>query len=451
MNYSTYRFTLDLRKHESQMSIAVFTNDTAVRLCISLTDGGIPYHVGEGCRAVLYGKRPDDSPLINNCMIDDTGRIIYDFNEHTASQQGITRCHIRLYGTDGELISAPRFIIVAEEGLVTDIDLASLDVSPVEALNTLFGTEQERVVAENERVNNEEQRKTAEDQRKADELKREQTIARLSETHDEILSEAKNYTDEQLAEFDFIKVVTALPEEGLKNKIYLVPKDDTSTPDLFDEYVWYDGKWEFVGTKEFEIDLSDYLKKTTLANRLYGTKSDSNQTAISYSPNAMAGTIVSRTTGGQIRVPLVPENDNEAVSKHYAHSLLENSSGIEGYEWSNTFDDSCIMAYVHVYNGMAMEGTLEGLCVRVPITYTDPSDSYYDYSYSRFGCDNASSYFPSMLEPNWMGTSMGAIRLDYNTGAFRSASAVFWNTAEKNFFSQSWDSYVAIMYLVKKK
>lgn len=136
--------------------------------------------------------------------------------------------------------------------------------------------------------------------------------------------------------------------------------------------------------------------------------------------------------------------------KHITADML-GGGGIEGYEWSNTFDDSCIMAYVHLYNGAAMEGTLEGLCVRVPITYTDPSDSYYDYSYNKFGCDNAASYYPSMIEPNWMGTSMGTISLDYKTGAFKSATAVFWNTAEKNFFKQSWNTFVAISYLVKKK
>lgn len=37
------------------------------------------------------------------------------------------------------------------------------------------------------------------------------------------LSEAKTYTDEEIAKFDFIKVVNELPEEGLENKIYLVP------------------------------------------------------------------------------------------------------------------------------------------------------------------------------------------------------------------------------------
>ena len=37
------------------------------------------------------------------------------------------------------------------------------------------------------------------------------------------LSEAKTYTDNELAKFDFIKVVDSLPETGLENKIYLVP------------------------------------------------------------------------------------------------------------------------------------------------------------------------------------------------------------------------------------
>ena len=171
MNYSTYRFTLDLRKHESQMSIAVFAHDTAVRLCISLTDGGIPYHIEEGSRAVLYGKRPDDSPLINNCMIDDIGRIIYDFNEHTASQSGITRCHIRLYGADGELISAPRFIIVAEERLVTEDDLNTIE-DPLGAIDALFVSEQERKTAEIERTAAEHDRESAEEERKVSEQAR---------------------------------------------------------------------------------------------------------------------------------------------------------------------------------------------------------------------------------------------------------------------------------------
>jgi hypothetical protein len=61
-------------------------------------------------------------------------------------------------------------------------------------------------------------------------------------------------------------VVDGLPDEGLPNKIYLVPKDDTQTQDLFDEYVWVNNKWEWVTTKQIEVDLTPYAKKTDLSS-----------------------------------------------------------------------------------------------------------------------------------------------------------------------------------------
>lgn len=91
------------------------------------------------------------------------------------------------------------------------------------------------------------------------------TVDLLAEI-DAALAEAKAYTDEELAEFDFIKVVDALPDEGLPNKVYLVPKTDTQTQDLFDEYVWVNKgtteapeyAWEWVTTKRLEVDLTNY-------------------------------------------------------------------------------------------------------------------------------------------------------------------------------------------------
>lgn len=84
----------------------------------------------------------------------------------------------------------------------------------------------------------------------------------------EALAEAKDYTDEELATFDFIKVESVLPNKGLPNKIYLVPKPDAQTQDLFDEYVWVKdaslsagGKWEWITTKQIEVDLTPYVKK----------------------------------------------------------------------------------------------------------------------------------------------------------------------------------------------
>lgn len=172
MNRSTYRFTLDLQKHRSQISIAVFQYDSAVRLYISLTDGGNPYRIEEGGRAVFYGKRPDDTPLCHNCMIDDTGRIIYDFNDQTASVEGITHCHINLYGKDGELITAPKFSIVAEERLVSDADIEKLEDSPLAALDEIQFAEMDRVEAETARVTAEEARAEAEANRISNEDER---------------------------------------------------------------------------------------------------------------------------------------------------------------------------------------------------------------------------------------------------------------------------------------
>lgn len=196
MKYSTYRVSLDLQKHQSQVSIAVFQYDTAVRLCISLTDGGNPYTIPieDGYRAIFYGKRPDNTPLTHNCIIESDSRIIYDFQDSTAAVKGITNCQLRLYGAEGELITAPRFIIVVDERVVSE-GLIELDDDQLSAIDEIFLTENGRVLAENARVvaendraaseslrqnfesgrlSNETLRKAAEEARVAAELEREE-------------------------------------------------------------------------------------------------------------------------------------------------------------------------------------------------------------------------------------------------------------------------------------
>lgn len=76
----------------------------------------------------------------------------------------------------------------------------------------------------------------------------------------------KEYVEHEIATFDFIKVVDTLPELGLENRFYMVPKNDTQTQDLFDEYVWINKGteenpnygWEWVTTKQIEVDLTNY-------------------------------------------------------------------------------------------------------------------------------------------------------------------------------------------------
>lgn len=150
MNNSTYRFTLDLQKHQSQMSVAVFRHDTAVRLVISLTDGGKPYFLEDGCYARLFGKRPDDAEFSHPCMIKDNTEIIYDFLPSASYVEGIVNCQLRVYGTEREFITAPRFTIVVDERVVDDSD-TDIDDETLTKLDDIFASEAERVEAEKKR------------------------------------------------------------------------------------------------------------------------------------------------------------------------------------------------------------------------------------------------------------------------------------------------------------
>ena len=69
---------------------------------------------------------------------------------------------------------------------------------------------------------------------------------------------------DQLGNLDTVvaMVVTQLPTTDIKtNKIYLV-KDSTTEGDLYQEYLYVDGKWEKIGTHKQEVDLTDYAKKS---------------------------------------------------------------------------------------------------------------------------------------------------------------------------------------------
>lgn len=64
-----------------------------------------------------------------------------------------------------------------------------------------------------------------------------------------------------------IEIVDQLPSVGETNIIYLVKKSG-SAPDIHDEYVFVDGKWEKIG--DTEIDLSNYYTRDEVDNKLTG-------------------------------------------------------------------------------------------------------------------------------------------------------------------------------------
>ncbi len=150
MNYSTYRFTLDIHKTKSQVSIPVLFQDTGVQFYINLTDGGKPYHIAEGCNAVLYAKKPKQNQdgtfdcLIHDCdVVNDGTRIVYKFTDQTTTQLGSVACEIRLYSADGKLLTTPAFEILVEARVIEDDEIIESQDERT-ALDRIFESEAAR-------------------------------------------------------------------------------------------------------------------------------------------------------------------------------------------------------------------------------------------------------------------------------------------------------------------
>lgn len=58
------------------------------------------------------------------------------------------------------------------------------------------------------------------------------------------------------------EIVSALPETGQSNILYLVAKSSASSGDGYDEYLYINGGWERVGSTD--IDLSGYVQASEM-------------------------------------------------------------------------------------------------------------------------------------------------------------------------------------------
>jgi hypothetical protein len=158
MNYSDYRFTLDITNTlQAQVSVPATLGDSARRLYIGLTEGRKPYTIVNGCRAVFVGKKPDGTSIFNDCIIEGNKTIVYEFSSNTTSAQGVVDCEIRLYGINGKLITSPQFIIVVDKRVLRDEEIP-ISKSEKTTLDGIILSESERVAAEAERVAAEEER-----------------------------------------------------------------------------------------------------------------------------------------------------------------------------------------------------------------------------------------------------------------------------------------------------
>lgn len=189
MNYSTHRFALDLHKAQSQISIAAFQDDTAVKFSILITDGGAPYRFEDGVIAVLWGTKANGEPISHACSIESNTRIIYEFNKTTTNEIGIINCQIRFYKEGEQILSAPKFTIVVSKRIGNDDEVLGYEYEDegyeeyfkkqFSSLNEIISSESDRKSAENARIEAEEARVGAETERKdAEKARADAEIAR---------------------------------------------------------------------------------------------------------------------------------------------------------------------------------------------------------------------------------------------------------------------------------
>ena len=167
MNTSKFRFTLDLQKTQSQISIPITRGDTARTWYISFSDGGQPYAIEEGSLAKLEIKRPTGTHIMELCAVENGTTVCYPFsqNEKTAAVEGLHECAVILYGADGEILASPRFTMIVIDRVVSsdDINISDEDQGVIDAM---IAAEAARQQAETGRINAESDRQTAETGRK---------------------------------------------------------------------------------------------------------------------------------------------------------------------------------------------------------------------------------------------------------------------------------------------
>ena len=176
MNSSKFRFVLDLHSTQSQISIPVTKGDTAGEGYINLSDGSLPYIIGDGCLAKIEIKRPTGTFLESFCPIENNTTVKYDFSQdeitrNTAVVAGYHDCTVTIYDAEGNSIASARFSMVVSDRVVNrdDINIADEDLT---AIDSMIAAEVSRQAAEMGRVN-------AEADRQSNEAKRQEALEQL--------------------------------------------------------------------------------------------------------------------------------------------------------------------------------------------------------------------------------------------------------------------------------
>ena len=115
MRYVNYRICLDIQSGGSGVILTAKRGDTGRRLWVTLTDGGQPYLPGSDCFPVFTARKPDGHVVFNECTLE-AGRVCYSLREQLLAVPGTVKCELRLYGSDGLLLTSAAFDLLVKNG-----------------------------------------------------------------------------------------------------------------------------------------------------------------------------------------------------------------------------------------------------------------------------------------------------------------------------------------------
>ena len=131
---SCMRLNLDLQQTDMQITVRAKRGDTGRLLRITLSNEGVPYWIAPDCCAVFTGKKPDGTVIYNQCDLENN-EILYSFTEQTCAVPGRIPAEIRLYGTEGKLLTTAGFLLEVHDTVYHPEDVLSRD--EMDALDSL--------------------------------------------------------------------------------------------------------------------------------------------------------------------------------------------------------------------------------------------------------------------------------------------------------------------------
>lgn len=142
------------------------------------------------------------------------------------------------------------------------------------------------------------------------------------------------------------EVVTTRPEIGETGVIYLVPASNSTTENLYEEWVWVDDKWEQIGSAG--LNLSNYAQLTT-ANTFSAA-------------NTFNGNLIKKTSTTALA-------DNSVLNRSEMDSRYGKLSGGNSWTGEQNVNGTLVSAGIRTSNMIALEGNgTVGLSAMKPIT-----------------------------------------------------------------------------------